>query len=107
MTLGLLAAAAASSSSSDYVYPGVLGFLVVAAMGVALFFLLRSATEAGVDLIAPSDLRAMYEASVARGERLPVSFVVGCHPIDHGLVKRRTENSASRHRPSESSWSFG
>lgn len=45
--------------------------------------MLRSPTEAGVDLIAPSDLRAMYEASVARGERLPVSFVVGCHPIDH------------------------
>ena len=45
--------------------------------------MLRSRTEAGVDLIAPSDLRAMYEACVARGERLPVSFVVGCHPIDH------------------------
>ena len=45
--------------------------------------MLRSSREAGVDLIAPSDLRAMYEASVARGERLPVSFVVGCHPIDH------------------------
>ncbi len=37
----MLAAVAASSSSND-VEPGVLGFLVVAAMGVALVFLLKS-----------------------------------------------------------------
>ncbi len=42
MTFGVLAAAAASSSATDNVTPGVLGFLVVAAMGVALVFLLRS-----------------------------------------------------------------
>ena len=36
------AAVAASSSASNDVAPGVLGFLVVAAMGVALVFLLRS-----------------------------------------------------------------
>jgi hypothetical protein len=42
MTLAALAAAAASSSASSDVEPGVLGFLVVAAMGVALVFLLRS-----------------------------------------------------------------
>ena len=42
MTLGVLAAAAASSASSNDVEPGVLGFLVVAGMGVALVFLLRS-----------------------------------------------------------------
>lgn len=41
MTLAALAAAAASSSAND-VEPGVLAFLVVAAMGVALVFLLRS-----------------------------------------------------------------
>ncbi|HEV2934859.1 MAG TPA: hypothetical protein VGY96_17130 [Streptosporangiaceae bacterium] len=40
MTLGALAAVAASSS--DNIGTGVLGFLVVAAMGVALVFLLRS-----------------------------------------------------------------
>ena len=39
MTLATLAAAA---SSSNDVEPGVLGFLVVAAIGVALVFLLRS-----------------------------------------------------------------
>ena len=37
-----LAALAAAASSSNDVEPGVLGFLVVAAMGVALVFLLRS-----------------------------------------------------------------
>jgi hypothetical protein len=41
VTLGALAAAA-SSSSSDDVQAGVIAFLVVAAMGVALVFLLRS-----------------------------------------------------------------
>jgi len=38
----LAAAAAASSSASDDVGAGVIAFLIVAAMGVALFFLLRS-----------------------------------------------------------------
>ena len=42
MTLGVLAAAAASSSTVNNVEPGVLGFLVVAGIGVALVFLLRS-----------------------------------------------------------------
>ena len=42
LTFGVLTAVAASSSASDDVTPGVLGFLVVAAIGVALVFLLRS-----------------------------------------------------------------
>ena len=42
MTPGVLAAAAASSSTSNDVNAGVIAFLVVAAMGVALVFLLRS-----------------------------------------------------------------
>ena len=45
MTHLVLAAVAASSSASNDVAPGVLGFLVVAAMGVALVFLLRSMTK--------------------------------------------------------------
>ena len=40
MTFGVLAAVAASSSASNDITPGVLGFLVVAVMGVALVFLL-------------------------------------------------------------------
>jgi hypothetical protein len=44
VTLGVLAAAssAAASSSGSNVEPGVLGFLVVAGIGVVLVFLLRS-----------------------------------------------------------------
>jgi UbiD family decarboxylase len=45
--------------------------------------MLRGRMEAGVDLNSPSDLRAIYEASAAAGRPLPVSFVVGSHPIDH------------------------
>jgi hypothetical protein len=41
VTLGVLAAAAASSASDD-VSTGVIAFLIVAAMGVALVFLLLS-----------------------------------------------------------------
>jgi 2,5-furandicarboxylate decarboxylase 1 len=44
--------------------------------------MLRGPRAAGIDLVAPSDLRAMYQASVARGERLPVAFTVGSHPAD-------------------------
>ena len=42
MTLGVLTAVAASSSNSDDIGAGVIAFLIVAAMGVALVFLLRS-----------------------------------------------------------------
>jgi hypothetical protein len=42
LTLGVLAAAASSSSASDDVGAGVTAFLVVAAIGVVLVFLLRS-----------------------------------------------------------------
>jgi UbiD family decarboxylase len=51
--------------------------------------MLRGRRESGVDLNAPSDLRAIYEAAVARGERLPVSFVVGAHPIDYVAAMMR------------------
>jgi UbiD family decarboxylase len=44
--------------------------------------MLRGARAAGVDLNAPSDLRALYQACVAKGERLPVAFAVGSHPAD-------------------------
>ncbi len=37
----------------------------------------------GIDLVAPSDLRNIYLATLARGERLPMSVVVGGHPVDY------------------------
>jgi 2,5-furandicarboxylate decarboxylase 1 len=44
--------------------------------------MLRGLRTAGVDLNAPSDLRAIYQAAIAKGERLPVAFTVGSHPAD-------------------------
>ena len=58
LTFGVLAAVAASSPSSDDVTPGVLGFLVVAAMGVALVFLLKSMNKQ-FRKIAPTDEAAV------------------------------------------------
>ena len=44
--------------------------------------MLRGRRTAGVDMNAPSDLRAIYQASIARGAPLPVAFTVGSHPSD-------------------------
>jgi len=43
---------------------------------------LRNKTECGTNVTAPSDLKRIYTAAVARGERLPVTFTVGTHPLD-------------------------
>ncbi len=44
--------------------------------------MLRGRHEAGIDLLAPSDLRAIYLAALERGERMPISFALGTHPVD-------------------------
>ena len=67
------------SSSIDYVVDPKTGWTNV---GVRRL-MLRGRREAGIDLVSPSDLRAIYEASAAAGTPLPVSFVVGAHPTDH------------------------
>ena len=67
------------SASTDFVVDPKTGWTNV---GIRRL-MLRGRTEAGVDLNSPSDLRAIYEASAAAGKPLPVSFVVGSHPIDH------------------------
>jgi 2,5-furandicarboxylate decarboxylase 1 len=51
--------------------------------------MLRGKRETGVDLNAPSDLRAIYIAAQARGEKLPVSFTIGSHPVDHVAATMR------------------
>ncbi len=43
---------------------------------------LRNRIEAGTNATGPSDLKRIYSKSLARGERLPVSFTVGSHPVD-------------------------
>ncbi|MDB5410838.1 MAG: UbiD family decarboxylase [Rhodospirillales bacterium] len=44
--------------------------------------MLRGPQTAGIDLNAPSDLRALYQKAIAKGEKLPVAFTVGSHPSD-------------------------
>jgi 2,5-furandicarboxylate decarboxylase 1 len=46
-------------------------------------YMLRGRATTGIDLVAPSDLRNIYLATLARGERLPLSVVVGGHPVDY------------------------
>ncbi len=73
------------SSSVDYVIDPKTGGTNV---GIRRM-MLRGRREAGVDLVSPSDLRALYEASAASGQALPVSFVVGSHPVDHVAATMR------------------
>ncbi len=44
--------------------------------------MLRGRRQAGVDMQAPSDLKAIYGAFHGKGETMPVAFVVGSHPAD-------------------------
>ena len=58
---------------------------------------LRNRTECGTNVTAPSDLKRIYTAAVARGQRLPISFAVGCHPLDFfGATARQTGDELSR-----------
>jgi len=68
VTFGVLAAVAASSSASNDVAPGVLGFLVVAAMGVALVFLLRSMNKQFRKITPAPDLDAAPPGGSAGSE---------------------------------------
>src|SRR5580698_1121224 len=45
--------------------------------------MLRGPRQAGVDLIAPSDMRAIYLEAAARNEPVPVAYAVGSHPADY------------------------
>lgn len=66
------------SASIDYVVDPRNG---VSNVGIRRL-MLRGRRTAGVDLVSPSDLKAIYEAQAATGKPLPVSFVVGAHPVD-------------------------
>ncbi|WP_246013052.1 UbiD family decarboxylase [Pigmentiphaga humi] len=45
--------------------------------------MLRGRRTAGIDLVAPSDLRAIYLKQSGKGQRVPIAFAIGTHPIDH------------------------
>lgn len=44
--------------------------------------MLRGRKHAGIDLLAPSDLRAAYGRMVEQGKPMPIAFVIGSHPVD-------------------------
>lgn len=44
--------------------------------------MLRGRHAAGIDMIAPSDLRVIYSPYHERGEKMPLAFAVGFHPAD-------------------------
>jgi 2,5-furandicarboxylate decarboxylase 1 len=67
------------SASLDYVINPETGWTNTGARRL----MLRGKTETGIDLVAPSDLKAIYEKCASRGERLPIAFTVGAHPCDH------------------------
>jgi 2,5-furandicarboxylate decarboxylase 1 len=67
------------SSAVDFVIDPATGWTNV---GIRRL-MLRGRSEAGIDLNSPSDLRAIYESSAAAWKPLPISFVVGSHPVDH------------------------
>jgi UbiD family decarboxylase len=66
------------SASIDYARDGNTGTTNIGCRRM----MLRGPRAAGIDLNAPSDLRALYQRTVAKGERLPVAFAVGSHPAD-------------------------
>lgn len=67
------------SAGIDYaLFPGT-GFTNVGCRRI----MLRGPRQAGVDLIAPSDMRAIYLEAAARNEKVPVAYAVGSHPADY------------------------
>ena len=42
--------------------------------------------DIGTNITAPSDLKRIYTAAVARGEKLPITFTVGTHPLGDRLL---------------------
>ena len=93
MTFGVLAAVAASSSASNDVAPGVLGFLVVAAMGVALVLLLRS-------------INKQFRKITPEAQGTPGSLSGGGRGGRRGRPPRASTRHPGRKRPSRLSPAF-
>jgi len=66
------------SSATDYTIDPATGRRNVGCRRLSL----RNRYETGTNVTAPSDLKRIYTASVARGEKLPITFTVGTHPLD-------------------------
>src|SRR6476619_7290767 len=66
------------SSATDYTIDPATGRRNVGCRRLSL----RNRYETGTNVTAPSDLKRIYTACVARGEKLRVTFTVGTHPLD-------------------------
>ncbi len=66
------------SSGIDYVRDPETGRTNVGSRRLSL----RNRTQTGTNVTAPSDLKKIYQACVARGEKLPITFTLGNHPLD-------------------------
>ena len=75
------------SSGIDYVIDPATGRSNVGCRRLAL----RNRHQAGTNVTAPSDLKRIYEACVKRGERLPVTFTIGSHPLDFYAATTRLQ----------------
>ncbi|MGE0628374.1 MAG: UbiD family decarboxylase [Hyphomicrobiaceae bacterium] len=66
------------SSGIDYVIDPATGRTNVGSRRLSL----RNRYQTGTNVTAPSDLKRIYQGCVARGEKLPVTFTIGAHPLD-------------------------
>jgi len=66
------------SSAIDYAIDPATGRTNVGCRRLSL----RNRYEAGTNVTAPSDLKRIYTACVARRQRLPMTFTIGAHPLD-------------------------
>jgi UbiD family decarboxylase len=76
------------SSAIDYVIDPATGRRNVGCRRLSL----RNRYETGTNVTAPSDLKRIYTACVKRGEKLPVTFTVGTHPLDFVAATMREPN---------------
>jgi 2,5-furandicarboxylate decarboxylase 1 len=66
------------SATLDFARDEITGFTNVGIRRI----MLRGRQEAGIDMIAPSDLRVIYNRAHQRGEKMPLAFTIGFHPLD-------------------------
>ncbi len=66
------------SSGIDYTIDPATGRTNVGSRRLSL----RNKKETGTNVTAPSDLKRIYQGCVARGEKLPITFTLGAHPLD-------------------------
>ncbi|MSQ53685.1 MAG: UbiD family decarboxylase [Betaproteobacteria bacterium] len=66
------------SSGIDYTIDPATGRTNVGSRRLSL----RNKTQTGTNVTAPSDLKRIYQACVKRGEKLPITFTLGAHPLD-------------------------